>query len=221
MLSDFIECSLDLIRMIMTYPDIKHFLFLGSYRDNEVGLDHPLLEELSALQEQGISIVSVKVGPIEKEHVNYLVSDALCLPPSLCRQLSTVIHNKTGGVILFVLSFLKSLNQEGLLWFSMSSRRWEYDFDKIKAKSISQDVVQHMAVQMARLSKQMRIGLMCAACLGPSFDKDVFEKASEKEVEESFLLSCVEYGFLDLVDSNHYKWAHDQIHQAACAYALS
>lgn len=37
-------------------------LFLGSYRDNEVNLSHPLGLKLRALQEQGISMVSVKVG---------------------------------------------------------------------------------------------------------------------------------------------------------------
>lgn len=37
-------------------------LFLGSYRDNEVNLSHPLSLKLRALQEQGIRVVSVKVG---------------------------------------------------------------------------------------------------------------------------------------------------------------
>ena len=151
-------------------------LFLGSYRDNEVNLSHPLGLKLRALQEQGISMVSVKVGeyillvvlndflstwrldagciffshcylclgPIEKECVNTLLSEALCLPPSLTRSLSTVVHSKTGGIIMFVLRFVASLNDEGDLWYSMSNRRWMYQIEDISVKEIHGDVVSHM-----------------------------------------------------------------------------
>ena len=61
-------------------------------------------------------------GPIEKNIVNVLLSEALCMPPSLCRPLAHVVHNKTGGIIMFVLRFLASLTEERDLWFSMSSR---------------------------------------------------------------------------------------------------
>ena len=83
-------------------------------------------------------------GPIEKESVNALLSKVLCLPPSLSRPLSTVVHNKTGGIILFVLRFLTSLNDEGDLLFSMSNKRWMYDLNQIQLKEIPGDVVTHM-----------------------------------------------------------------------------
>ena len=91
-----VSLKLDIIRMMMTDPDIRHFvsiiylfrpyvswfeigsgplmdmpffflvfslqLFLGCYRDNEVNLTHPLTAKLKAIQEQGISIVAIKIG---------------------------------------------------------------------------------------------------------------------------------------------------------------
>lgn len=124
------------------------------------------------MQEQGVSIVKIKIGkcssvcfpnssitphlttftnyanqslgPIERECVNTLLSEVLCLPPSLCRPLSIAVHNKTGGIILFILKFLASLNDEGDLWFSMSSHRWVYNLDEIRSKEIHDDVVSHM-----------------------------------------------------------------------------
>ena len=214
------DMTLDVIRMIMTDPDIKHFLFLGCYRENEVGLSHPLTAKLNDIQEQGINVITIKVGPIEKECVNSLVSEALCLPPSLCLPLSTVIHSKTGGIIMFILKFLKSLNEEGLLWFSMTSRRWEYDLNKIRLKEISEDVVQHMTQHMTRLSKRMQMGLKLAACLGPNFDAEILGKAKRDNDLEHFLESSVEGGFFQHVAGNHYKWAHDQVQQAAYGECL-
>ena len=84
------------------------------------------------------------VGPIEKECVNTLLSEVLRLPPSLCRPLSTVVHSKTGGIIMFILRFLASLNDSGDLWFSMSARQWMYNLEEIRLKEIHGDVVSHM-----------------------------------------------------------------------------
>jgi len=209
--------TLDVIRMIMTDPDIEHFLFIGCYRDSEVGLAHPLTSSLNDIQNQGTNVITIKLGQIEKECVNSLVSDALCLPPSLCVRLSTVVHRKTGGIVLFVLKFLKSLNEEGLLWFSMSSRRWEFDLNRIKVREISDDVVVHMTNQMNRLSKRMQAKLKCCACLGPCFDTEILRKAI-RETDfniNSFLESSLEDGFFQHIVDDRYKWAHDQVQQAA------
>ena len=190
-----------------------HNFHCRCYRDNEVNPTHPLTGKLNYIKEQGASIVTIKVGPIEKESLNSLVSESLCLPSSLCRPLSTVVHHKTSGIILFVLKFLKSLNDEGLLWFSMTSRRWEFDLNKIRPKEISDDVVQHMTQQMTRLSQRMQMALKVAACLGPNFDKKVLKMSSSSDDLDikSILESCVEGGFLQAMTSNQYVWAHDQV----------
>ena len=118
------EMSLDVIRMMVTDPDIKYCLFVGVYRDNQPSSTNRLKKLLYGMQEQGVSLMSIKIGPMEKDCINTLLSETLCLPPRLCHPLSTLVHNKTGGIALWVLDFLKSLNEEGLLWFNFSSRRW-------------------------------------------------------------------------------------------------
>ena len=69
---------------------------------------------------------------------------------------------------------------------------------------------------MKSLSDKMSVGLKFAACLGPTFDSKVLEKArKENEFDEAFLESCVEFGYLRNDGSNNYVWAHDQVQQAA------
>eukprot|EP00804_Cyclotella_cryptica_P027830 CCRYP_009244-RA/>CCRYP_009244-RA protein AED:0.13 eAED:0.13 QI:0/0.87/0.66/1/0.25/0.22/9/246/899 len=212
------EITLDVMRMILTDPDVNHFLLLGAYRDDEVSLSHPLTEKLNDLKQTDNNAVTIKIGPIEKECVNTLVAEALCLPPNLCRPLSNAIHTKTSGIIMFILRFLKSLNDEGLLWFSLSSRRWEFDLKKIRVKEISADVVQHMTLNMTRLDKNMQMGLKTAACLGSNFDAEILQKA-KKEGDfdmDKFLEKCIEDGYLIGIDgSKQFAWAHDQVQQAA------
>ena len=110
--------------MMVTDPDIRYCLFVGVYRDNQPSSTQRLKKLFDGMQEQGVSLMSIKIGPIEKEYVNAFLSETLCLPPRLCQPLSTSIRSKTGGIALFVMNFLKSLNEENLLWFDSSSRRW-------------------------------------------------------------------------------------------------
>ena len=152
------------------------------------------------------------------EHVNALISEALCLPLSLAQPLSNVIHSKTSGIIMFLLRFLKSLNDEGLLWFSLSCRRWEFDLAKIRAKKICGDVVQHMTLSMKRLDPDTQMGLREAACLGSNFDTEILLRAKKEDDFNmaSFLEKCVEDGYImEINDSRKYAWTHDQVHQAA------
>jgi predicted ATPase len=118
---------------------------------------------------------------------------------------------------MFVLRLLASLNDEGFVWYSVSSRRWMFDLQKIELREISEDVVKHMTEHMRRLPEQMQMGLKLCACLGSNFDATILCKATKgADVGDDFLQSCVDDGFLQIEgDSSYYRWAHDQVRQAA------
>lgn len=178
---------------MMTEPDIKYCLFLCTHR-NEGPAENKLKRIFHTIQEQGVSVMTIKIGSIEKNTVNTMLSETLCLPPCLCSHLSSIIHNRTGGVILFVMNFLRSLNEEGLLWFNLSSRRWDYDIEAIQQKEVSEDVVQHVSERMTRLPEEMQFGLKLCSCLGASFKVDTLTRgspANELDTDE-FLPLAVE-----------------------------
>lgn len=210
------ETSLDVIRMMATDPDLKYCLFVCVYRDNESSATKRLKKLLHGMQELGVSLMSIKVGQLEMDCINALLSETLCLPPRICKPLATLIHNKTGGIALWVLDFLRSLNEEGLLWFNFSSRRWEYDARGIEEKEISEDVVEHMSERMTRLPHGMQSGLKLAACLGSKFDLACLTKGvpnNEVEINE-FVRFAVEGGYFREISEGKLMWAHDQIQQA-------
>jgi predicted ATPase len=117
---------------------------------------------------------------------------------------------------MFVLRLLASLNDEELIWYSIKSRRWMFDLQKIELKEMSEDVVKHMTEHMGRLPGKMQLGLKLCACLGPSFDATILERARKDAIiGDDFLGSCVENGFLQTDGCSSYKWSHDQVQQAA------
>ena len=117
---------------------------------------------------------------------------------------------------MFILRLLASLNDEGLIWYSIKLRRWMFDLQKIELKEMSEDVVKHMTEHMSRLPGQKQLGLRLCACLGPTFDAMILEKARKNaDIGDNFLASCVEDGYLLTEGGSSYKWSHDQVQQAA------
>jgi len=91
------QTSLDLVQHIVADQDIRYCFCIICYRDDDKFT--PLVTNmLNGVNGQGISVQTITLGPIERESVNTLISEALCLPPSLSRNISGLVHSKTGGM---------------------------------------------------------------------------------------------------------------------------
>ena len=89
--------SLQLVQQILAEREMRYCYFIVSYRDDDALLTPRVTETLDAIRVQGVGVQTIGLGPIEKQSVVTLVSEALCLPPSLSRPLSSLLHSKTGG----------------------------------------------------------------------------------------------------------------------------
>ena len=139
------------------------------------------------------------------------------MPPAAIEELSCAVRKKTGGVILFVTNFLRSLYEERLIYFNLTTLRYEYDISKIQAKEVSSDIIDFLSERIMRLPQSIQTSLKVAACLGSTFDSTVFQKANKTpEVNTNdFISFAVENGFIQELPSNQFKWSHDQLQEAA------
>ena len=137
----------------------------------------------------------------------------------LSRSLSESLHTKTGGNPLFVVELLKSLCDEGLVYFSASSRRWKWNIDVIREKDIPDIAVELVLDRMRNYGPEIQWVLRVAACLGSRFDAEIMQVLyRESSTIADQLGKLVADGLLVLVDST-YNFTHDQIWQAA--YSLT
>jgi predicted ATPase len=139
------------------------------------------------------------------------------MPPSLSQPLSSLIHRKTGGIILFTKNFIKSLQEIGLLHFSLSTLSWQFDVHMIGKQEMSNDIVHHLAERILRQPQSVLLGLQIAACLGPTFDLETYTKADSKKglSVEDFIYTVTESGFISENSPGQYTWNHDKILEAA------
>src|SRR5207237_323388 len=115
--------TLQLIRTIVTNPDSRHLLFIGSYRDNEVDEAHPLTTILGDIEK--LALVSrITLAPLAPAEVVELVADTLRCDSGEAVELSGLVHAKTGGNPFFINMLLRSLHHDGLITFDVRDRAW-------------------------------------------------------------------------------------------------
>lgn len=139
------------------------------------------------------------------------------MPPTLMKPLSNAIRNKTGGTILFVASFLKSLHEERMIYFDLDQLRWDFDLDQIMNKEMSGDIIDFLCERVLRMPRAIQAGLKVAACLGSTFDLAVFQKANKSSdtTTNDFISYVTENGLLHELSPNKLTWSHDQLQEAA------
>jgi serine/threonine protein kinase/DNA-binding winged helix-turn-helix (wHTH) protein len=116
--------TLDLLVDLLTQPEVRHLLLIGAYRDNEVDPAHPLARKLTAVRQAGTTVEEIALAPLTREDVRQLIADTLRCRPEQAGDLAHLVHGKTGGNPFFVIQFLSTLAEEGLLAFEQDDARW-------------------------------------------------------------------------------------------------
>ena len=208
--------TLDLLEDLLTRPDVQHLMLIGAYRDNEVDSAHPLMRKLEAIRHAGAKVQEILLAPLTSEDVARLIADSIHSEPERLTPLAQLVHDKTAGNPFFVIQFISTLAEEGLLTFDHGAARWSWDLDRIHAKGYTDNVVDLMIGKLNRLPVETQSALQQLACLGNAARITTLAivcGTSEKEVH-SHLWEAVR---LELVTCQEgiYKFIHDRILEAA------
>jgi PAS domain S-box-containing protein len=221
--------SLQMLRLPLTDPGIRHLLLVGAYRDDEVDGTHPLALALEATRQGGALTTPLELAPLSLESIRQLIAETLRCDARRAQPLAELALSRTRGNPLFVNQFLKSLYTEGHLHFREGE--WQWEWDKIQALALGENVTDLIAAQLRQLKPETQMALAVAACLGYSFDLELLASVSQKSPAEALadLSEALEAGLLAPLDDNYkflpyetklsgriaFKFLHDRVRQAA------
>jgi PAS domain S-box-containing protein len=208
--------TLGLIEHLVTHSGVRCLLLVGAYRINEVGPAHPLVRTLEAIGNAGARVREIVLAPLGLDEVGRLVADALQCEPERAQALAQLVHEKTGGNPFFAIQFFGALAEEKLLQFDPGIRAWQWDLDRIRARSYSDNVVDLMDERLKRLSVTTQDALKQFACLGNvvAIDMLTLVHGEAEATTHAALWEAVHAGLVFRLDSA-YKFLHDRIQQAA------
>jgi PAS domain S-box-containing protein len=208
--------TLELLEHLLAHSDVRHLLLVGAYRDNEVGAAHPLVRTLEAIRTAGARVHEILLAPLGLDDVARLISDALRCKPERALPLAQLVHAKTGGNPFFAIQFFTALADDGLLASDPAQPGWQWDMNRIRARSYTDNVVELMAGKLKRLSAPTQEALKRLACLGNTAEIATLTlvHGATAEAMHAELWEAVHDGLVFRLE-NDYKFLHDRIQQAA------
>ena len=184
--------SLDLLTHILTDPDSRNILFVGAYRDSEVGPDHPLKKTTRELSQLKVDVQTLHLDELKERDVSRLVRDSFNVSSPEVSDLARVLHAKTGGNPLYVTQLLHFLCDEGLIGFDYASGKWSWDLSRIDKEGVAHDLLDLLNARLKALHPNTRILFATAACIGSTFD--VQKLAAAAAMASSEVLQSVKSG---------------------------
>src|SRR5271168_36815 len=208
--------TLDLLEDLLTRSDLQHLMLIGAYRDNEVDARHPLMRKLDAIRQAGAQVQEIHLAPLAHDDLGQLIADALRSEPAAAAPLAELVQGKTAGNPFFVIQFLHTLAEEGLLVFDHDAARWRWDLERIHAKSYTNNVVDLMVRKLSRLPVETQQALQQLACLGnvaATAMLSIVLGAPEEQAHVA-LWPAVRQELIQRLEGS-YKFMHDRVQEAA------
>ena len=210
--------ALDVIHTILSDTMGSCMFFVGTYRDNEVPVDHPIFELMEKLENSNVKTTKVSLAGLNQEDLNTMISDALCLYPRICKPLSEILFQKTKGNPFFLLEFMQSLKSRGLLQYNTHQKRWVWNEEIIRAEDITDNVLHLLSSKMNSLSDEVQTALKVMACFGSSTNEKVIgclSESAEYAGVRNGLEGALSDGFIVKDAEGMLQFVHDKVREAA------
>lgn len=234
--------TLNLLERLMVDTKTRYLLIIGAFRENEVDSSHPLILGLERLKNENAVITFITLHPLDTTYINQIISDSFRCTNAEAELLGNICLAKTDGNPFFLIQFLNSLVDQGLIEFDTETLKWEWDAALIEKADITNNVVELMTARIQRLPERTKRIIKLASCIGNRFDLDTLAIINEKtavetanEMDEALESGLIQpigegyrlAGYLDFLKDGRYterleheiqyKFLHDRVHQAANA----
>lgn len=215
------EASLKFLHFFISNLRRNCCLFIGSYRDNEVGLSHPLNTLFEELKNSNIKAKEFEIKPLNLGALSKLICDSFRISDSEAKTLSQHIFSKTGGNPFFFIEFLKALYVKGIVSFNTSSQKWIFDAAKIDQMPVADNIADLMAEKLRTLGKETQSLLQIGAAIGGRFTLQCLTKVRNATPDKILIdLEAAKQNELILMkqmsqEEIEFVFHHDRIQQAA------
>lgn len=210
--------SLKLIEY-MAWAPISRVMFVLSFNPEGLTEDHPLRCFQRSLEKSKKGAPVIKLHNLGEEATYQMVADALSEKGERIREFSRLVYKKTDGNPHYIKLFLKSLREDNVLTYDMSSYQWQFDLGRIKVQEMADNVLAIHEKQLLLQSYQAQVLLKVAAYDNGKFNIPLLASVCKfpEEIVTLLLELLTESGQLSKLESKPitYTFGHNRIQQAA------
>jgi predicted ATPase/signal transduction histidine kinase len=145
-------------------------LLIGSYRDNEVSVIHPIHLMLKEIRQKKVAISTINLEPLHQGNLGFFLADTLKCEVNSVISFTQIVFAKTKGNPFFIHQFIRKLYKEKVIQFNYKIGHWECDVANVRKLALTDDVVEFLTLQIKRLPEYNQKVLKLGACMGNQFD---------------------------------------------------
>jgi predicted ATPase/two-component sensor histidine kinase len=180
--------SFELLKQMQVDITLRYLLVIISYRDDEVGSNHPLVSTVDDLRSHAIPVEVLQVRNLRADDVREFLVDTLKPAAADVEGLAVIIHDKTLGNPFFVRSFVSFLYEFDLIRFDIPQNSWQWCVDRIGGADLPGSVVELFVLKLRRLDTASQNLFSLAACLGNRFELETLSIISGRDSGECLAL---------------------------------
>ena len=210
--------TLQVIERLLHQHDDAALLLVGTFRDNEVGADHPLRAGRLAEVTQSVRI---ELGPLDEGALREMIAVTLQQDASVVGELAELIGRKTERNPLFARHLLHLLADDGLLAYDAETASWRWSLKQLASHPGADTVGDLMARRFEQLPSATQAVLRVMACLGHRTSGEALALAMEVQPGtdaarrlQAALDDAREAGSIQR-DGEDWVFWHDRIREAA------
>jgi predicted ATPase/signal transduction histidine kinase len=210
--------TLQVIERLLHQHDDAALLLVGTFRDNEVGADHPLRAGRLAEVTQSVRI---ELGPLDEGALREMIAVTLQQDASVVGELAELIGRKTERNPLFARHLLHLLADDGLLAYDAETASWRWSLEQLASHPGADTVGDLMARRFEQLPSATQAVLRVMACLGHRTSGEALALAMEVQPGtdaarrmQAALDDAREAGSIQR-DGEDWVFWHDRIREAA------
>lgn len=122
------ESSIELIKAIIKAVDIRYFMLIMAYSDEEAIEDTGFSQFISEILDSSRANVNfIKLSPLDNISVSNLIADTIGEDSSRNYSISKFVMQATDGIPFLIKDYLYTLNKRGYIFFDIKNMKWLWD----------------------------------------------------------------------------------------------
>ncbi len=213
--------ELRMFERLISDPDVRGLLVVGTFRDAEIDAAHPLAPLLSRWQELPTAPLRLSLPNLAHTQVTDLVAEMLRLPKGEAMRLAEALVPLTNGNPFDTVELINALRRDGIL--RCCDHGWQWESNAIRRYIGNGTVVDLIAQRIGLLPHESCELLETMACLGNSVEMTLLRAATGAcaDTLDAMLREPLEEGLLIPIrgeqagTTSGLRFRHDRVQQAA------